>query len=589
MKNTILMMSKIKVGSTLLTSILVISILGILLLLILNRNQKLKSLKKMTSVALILTMLLLPFSNLLNVEAEETIINVDDNKKVVDTTGLIVKVSDDNTDIFKAYKVLDAYYDSSTNVMSYNFTPEFSNFLKSSGDSKLSSLTIDDYIAYGNINSNLSSEEKSSIQKEYNNMIEKFAKYIKKGTNTLPKTYELTNNVGVSKTATVEIGSYLILPAVLANNPYISDDALNYNYYGALIANAIYKVENGVWTKSDCEVSSKDTSNTAMSVLVNVNIDNFDMEKLSDNNIGIDMDFYSNKEYLLLIMISQNDIYDDSNKKLQITLPSGLVLADKTDLNNIYNIFESGSAPIQTTSDGKLLDKANADGIQAVAATVSVEELSLDDGTSTKVINIMPTSAISDTMMLAVRVKLNSDKEKLVFGLNGNVIKTDFTFTVDPYTDPVTTKTINLENKALTYGLQISNKSQSDNSYLSGAIFGIYTDASCSEVTKVGELNIDESIDSETFGRYAGLPSGTYYVKQLKASTGYKLSTDIASITIDSSNNGYLKLEVTNTKMGFLPSTGGLGTILYTTFGLLIIAVGSITFISYRKKQLQNN
>ena len=589
MKNTILMMSKIKVGSTLLTSILIISILGTILFLILNRNQKLKYLKKVTSVALILTMLLLPFSNLLNVKAAEVIINVDENKKVVDTTNLIVKVGDNNTDIFKAYKVLDAYYDSSTNVMSYNFTPEFSNFLKSSGDSKLSSLTIDDYIAYGNINSNLSIEEQNNIKKEYNNMIEKFAKYIKKGTNALPKTYELTNNVGVSKTATVEIGSYIVLPAVLANNPYISDDALNYNYYGALIANAIYKVENGVWTKSDCEVSSKNTGNTATSVLVNVNIDNLDMEKLSDNNIGIDMDFYSNKEYLLLIMISQNDIYDDSNKKVQITLPSGLVLADKTDLNNIYNVFEHGSAPIQTTPDGKLLDEANADGIQDVAATVSVEELSLDDGTSTKVINIMPTSAMSDVMMLAVRVKLNSDKEKLAFGLSGNVIKTDFTFTVDPYTDPVTTKTINLENKALTYGLQISNKSQSDNSYLSGAVFGIYTDADCTDANKVGELNIDETVDNQFTGRYAGLPSGTYYVKQLKAATGYKLSTDIASITIDSSNNGYLKLEVTNTKMGLLPSTGGLGTILYTTFGLLIIAVGSITFISYRKKQLQNN
>ena len=47
MKSVMLMMSKVQSGGgTLLTSILVIGVLGILLLLILNRNQKLKYLKK---------------------------------------------------------------------------------------------------------------------------------------------------------------------------------------------------------------------------------------------------------------------------------------------------------------------------------------------------------------------------------------------------------------------------------------------------------------------------------------------------------------------------------------------------------------
>lgn len=47
-------------------------------------------------------------------------------------------------------------------------------------------------------------------------------------------------------------------------------------------------------------------------------------------------------------------------------------------------------------------------------------------------------------------------------------------------------------------------------------------------------------------------------------------------------------VDILSTKAGLLSSTGGLGTILYTSLGLLIVVLGSIAFISYRKRQLQN-
>ena len=112
-------------AGTLLTSILVISVLGLLLFLILNRNQKLKYLKKLTSVALILTMLLLPFSNLLNAKAEGTTIDVDTSNKVTNMINLVSSYRDQLT----AYKVLDVYYDKNTNEMSYKFTSAFQEFL----------------------------------------------------------------------------------------------------------------------------------------------------------------------------------------------------------------------------------------------------------------------------------------------------------------------------------------------------------------------------------------------------------------------------------------------------------------------------
>ena len=105
-------------------------------------------------------------------------------------------------------------------------------------------------------------------------------------------------------------------------------------------------------------------------------------------------------------------------------------------------------------------------------------------------------------------------------------------------------------------------------------------------IVKVNEsdLNVDETIDSQIVGRYLGLPSGTYYIKQLKAATGYKTATDIASITIEPSSTTYVHLDVENAKQGLLPSTGGVVTLVYTTIGLLVIVLGSIAFVSYRNK-----
>ena len=560
--------------------------------------KKKRLLNKIITIVLLIALLLIPFANLLNVKAEDSKIEVDTNKKVLNTTSLTIKVSseDSSTDILKAYKVLDVYYDEATNVVSYKFTPEFSNFLKTSEDSKLINLTIDDYIAYGNINYELSNEEKNNIEKEYNSMVNKFAKYVRKGTNTLPKTYELTNNVGISKIATVEAGSYLILPTEFDNNPYYLYESYYYNYYNILIANATLTVENNNWILPACEVNYKVEENFTTAKLVNTDISHFCeiMQKLGDEGINpddiysTDMQLYNDKEYIFYFMISENDEENENTERTaQIILPEGLSFVDATsDLNNIYFVAGNADDVIQASSDGTLFDNVG-DGTQYTAAHVKVESITTSNK-SAKQITIVPTGNASDFTAYAIRVKLNSDKEKIVFGLDGNIIESSVTFVGDSNTDPITTRTINLQNKAFTYGLQILNKSQSDNSYLSGAVFGIYTDADCTDTNKVGELNIDETVENQPTGRYAGLPSGTYYVKQLKAATGYRLSTDVANITIDSANKDYFKLEVINTKMGLLPTTGGLGTIIYTLIGLIVIGIASYAIIKYSKRQINS-
>lgn len=61
---------------------------------------------------------------------------------------------------------------------------------------------------------------------------------------------------------------------------------------------------------------------------------------------------------------------------------------------------------------------------------------------------------------------------------------------------------------------------------LAGAIYGVYRDYACSN--EVGRI----TTDSSGRGRLNGLELGTYYVKELKASPGYGLDTNIHTINV---------------------------------------------------------
>lgn len=61
---------------------------------------------------------------------------------------------------------------------------------------------------------------------------------------------------------------------------------------------------------------------------------------------------------------------------------------------------------------------------------------------------------------------------------------------------------------------------------LAGAVYGVYRDQSCSN--EVGRI----TTDSSGKGRLNNLDLGTYYVKEIKASPGYELDTNVHAITL---------------------------------------------------------
>lgn len=106
---------------------------------------------------------------------------------------------------------------------------------------------------------------------------------------------------------------------------------------------------------------------------------------------------------------------------------------------------------------------------------------------------------------------------------------------------------------------------------------------------RVGKLNLK------------GLATGTYYLKETKAPAGFELLKDPIEITITDENtdgivddggdvqgdtvlkNIYYKT-VENSKPPIMPVTGGMGTILFTILGVVLVAGGLTLIVNYRRR-----
>lgn len=93
------------------------------------------------------------------------------------------------------------------------------------------------------------------------------------------------------------------------------------------------------------------------------------------------------------------------------------------------------------------------------------------------------------------------------------------------------------------------------------------------------------------------IEDGTYYLKELKAPDGYYLLKDEIKLTVEDgkltgnhettgiqiSPSGLI-LTVPNRAGYKLPDTGGPGTLLYTLWGMVLLA-GSLTYILYQRRK----
>ena len=223
----------------------------------------------------------------------------------------------------------------------------------------------------------------------------------------------------------------------------------------------------------------------------------------------------------------------------------------------------------------------------------------------------------ADKVTIRYKAVLNKDAD---FGVTGNPNEVYAEFGTD--SDIVTEGT---PDSTTTYSgaLQLTKKGE-NNAALTGAEFTVYTDPSCTEdkianlvtykvnndgtvTTELVEGKAVAQADANGVVTFKGLGEGTYYIKETKAPDGYVLLKDAITVkvtfdknsktfTYEVSGNGVdgatvktennmVTFDVQNTKGFTLPTTGGMGTYIFTICGVLLIVAAVVLFIRLKKKE----
>ncbi len=144
---------------------------------------------------------------------------------------------------------------------------------------------------------------------------------------------------------------------------------------------------------------------------------------------------------------------------------------------------------------------------------------------------------------------------------------------------------------------------------LSGAVFELYRKATADEVASGGGVTLiagvsapvvkvafydqprltGERVTSITTGDdgmayFYGLAYGEYYLVETQSPNGYNLLSEAVTLTVDSTSHTYDRTVIVENYSGtILPSTGGMGTWLFTISGLALISI-AVVLLLLRKR-----
>lgn len=458
-----------------------------------------------------------------------------DPNSLIVTENRTITVSNVPTgDTLSAYKIMDAFYNQTTNALYYEFTSDFKNYLASTTEYR--NLTVDGYagLTSGNI-TNGSTVTTSTLDR----LASGYAGYIRSHSiNGTDLTVSSTN-----RTANLPIGSYLIIPKTTSK------------IYAVMVGNLSLSEENGNWVANNQSIVAKvsDPGIVTKTIAGNKETDSaFIGREFTYNITGTVPKYPSNA----------------TNKKYTITdtMSNGLTFSGITNMT-----FQDGTTRLTVNANGSVVDSSNN-----VVANVTFNNQIITIDFNLDYVN-------STEITITYKAQLN---EHAVIGGEGNDNSAKLVYSNDPYSNS-TYESESSKTTMYTYGIEILKYSGVDKSLvLADAIFDVYSNSSLT--TKVGSI----TTNANGLGTLKGLPQGTYYLKETKAPSGHTLLGDPITINVGGTNStesttnpGYYYIEIANNKNMFLPFTGGMGTYAYTLIGLLIIVVAVIIFIIYRKRR----
>lgn len=584
--------------------------------------------KKLTTLISIVLILVFGFS--LNVLAINT-----GTGNIVTDTGTITVTGVHGSDKFEVYKLIDTYYDSERNTISYQYsdTNKFATFM---GDSSYSGITIDQFnrdVVRGSITNGSVVTPNIANKTTLDQIASDYAAYIK---NNYVKGTTMTNNGQGTATATgLTAGSYLVLPT-------FSD-----SIYAVMVGNIEYTAgENNTWTLNNATIVAKvaqpsivasfndSTALTSKSFNINDAIVTYATYMLpnyptnaKDKTYSIEIDYNDgNFENVSLSSVTLNKGTDDENT---LTI-DGNNLKIGTDIVGSYsitnNILSLEAADINSIM-GKTIDIVSQANFVATVPTVKnpapgspiinflvkyvtepykaayavSDNVVFGDINEDDLVNASDVDRLQQYLTDSTANALTSTQSRNAdVNLDGKIDMSDKTILEnylagEPGFSTLPSKYISSIGNSLypyTSGLNIYlSESGNSSKKLSGATFGIYSDPHCTNLVATTSVS-----DSDGRATYKGLANGLYYVKETVVPSGYSLNSEVIEVTIgeggtedDDTVNypGYYMATTVNATSIGLPFTGGIGTIIYTMLGLLVV-VFAVLLISVSKNKKKN-
>ena len=217
-------------------------------------------------------------------------------------------------------------------------------------------------------------------------------------------------------------------------------------------------------------------------------------------------------------------------------------------------------------------------------------------------------------LLVTYDAKLNADAP---LGEAGNVNTASLTYSNNPY-DADSEKSVVDTATVYTFGIEVAKVAKGTKTGLRGAVFELKLKDTTQKIGFTGSggtytkaADGTAALTTGTDGKLTlkGLAPGTYKLKETKAPAGYVLSAGETEITIADTDfngipdskeqpttdttttqttekdNGLVSITVENTKGFTLPRTGGIGTVLFSMIGIVLMGSGVLLVAVFLRKR----
>lgn len=274
----------------------------------------------------------------------------------------------------------------------------------------------------------------------------------------------------------------------------------------------------------------------------------------------------------------------------------------------VTTIFPSFQDPDAEDNSYKIIDNPEGlDILNVTEVTIGGSTVTLSDDDKQEIMNGDDVTTKEYTIDLSDSIGTeNANAGKTVVVKYTAMVMTDegYSNTANASRNEVDLGTGSTEEKGFTGNITFTKYAENGTTILSGAEFTV---AKKNEEGAVGEalyfikksdgvykvaLSNSEAEATQTLvatnGRLyiTGLNEGTYHFTETKAPEGYSINVEGKDVIITANNTEDVHEtgDMTDTKLSALPSTGGMGTTLFTIAGCVIMISAAGLFFATRKK-----